>query len=407
MEIYLVGGAVRDELLQEPVSDRDWVVVGADTEQMLAAGYKQVGKDFPVFLHPHTRDEYALARTERKTAAGYTGFEVQADPGVTLQDDLLRRDLTINAIAKDHNGRYIDPFNGRQDIAQRQLRHVSLAFSEDPVRILRTARFAARLHARGFRVADETMQLMREMVSAGEADALVAERVWQEMQRALSGKNPQIFFQVLRDCGALAVILPEVDRLFGVPQKPQWHPEIDTGVHTMMVLQQAELASEAPEVRFAALCHDLGKGTTPSDILPSHHGHEERGAKLVEVLCERLRVPRNYRDLARLSARYHTHCHRVQELRASTVLKTLQALDAVRRPQRFEQFLQSCEADARGRTGFEHQPYPQADIFRSLLQAVNTVDTAAIAQRARENGADIGQMIQQARIAAIKTVARA
>jgi len=385
MNTYLVGGAVRDELLGYPHSEKDWVVVGATAGDMLAAGYQQVGRDFPVFLHPDTKEEYALARTERKTAPGYRGFEVHADPDVTLEQDLERRDLTINAIAKDQDNRYIDPYGGMRDIEQRILRHVSPAFAEDPVRILRVARFAARYAHLGFEVADETLQLMRDMVSAGEVDALVPERVWQEMEKALGERTPGRFIDVLRNCGALARILPELDRLWGVPQPEKHHPEIDTGVHTLMVLAQACRLSEDPEVRFAALLHDLGKGTTPKDEWPRHIAHEARGAKIVLEVCARLRVPNDYRDLGERVARLHLHYHRALELKPATVVKTLEQLDAFRRPQRFEKFLLASEADARGRPGYETREFPQGDYFRAALKAAQSVDVAALREAGYEN----------------------
>ncbi|MGD8803684.1 MAG: multifunctional CCA addition/repair protein, partial [Gammaproteobacteria bacterium] len=336
MKTFLVGGAVRDELLGYPHKEKDWVVVGATAEEMLAAGFQQVGKDFPVFLHPQTKQEYALARTERKTSPGYKGFTVHATPDVTLEEDLLRRDLTINAIAKDASGKLIDPFNGLQDIHDRMLRHVSSAFTEDPVRILRVARFAARYQHLGFIVADETMQLMQQMVADGEVDALVPERVWQEMEKALGERSPSRFIEVLRDCGALERILPEVNALFGVPQPEEHHPEIDTGIHTLMVLQQACRLSDDTEVRFAALMHDLGKGTTPESEWPHHLEHEARGAAIVIEVCKRLRIPNEYRDLAERTARFHLHYHRALELKPTTIVRTLERLDAFRKPQRFE-----------------------------------------------------------------------
>ncbi len=378
MKIYQVGGSVRDKLLGLPVQDRDWVVVGATPQQMLDQGFKQVGQDFPVFLHPDTHEEYALARTERKTGPGYKGFSVHTAPNVTLEDDLVRRDLTINAMAETPDGMLIDPYGGAEDLRQRRLRHVSAAFVEDPVRILRVARFAARFAPLGFRVADETNALMRQMVESGEADALVPERVWAELARALGEALPSRFFETLRDCGALARLFPDIDCLFGVPQPPEHHPEIDTGVHVMLVLDQAARLSPDTQVRFAALLHDLGKGTTPSEEWPRHIGHEARGTDLVKAMCKRWRVPGDYRDLAVLTAKYHTHCHRAAELRPSTLLDTLQALDALRRPQRFESFLLACEADFRGRPGYEDKPYPQADIFRAALQAAQTVDAKAL-----------------------------
>lgn len=373
MEIYQVGGSVRDTLLGLPVTERDWVVVGATPEELVALGYRPVGRDFPVFLHPQTGEEYALARTERKTAPGYRGFAVHSAPDVSLEQDLQRRDLTINAIARDSAGALVDPFGGRADIAARRLRHVSAAFVEDPVRILRVARFAARFAGIGFEVAPDTLALMQQMVAGGECDALVPERVWAETAKALGTDHPQRYFQVLRDCGALAVVFPEIERLFGVPQPPQWHPEIDTGVHTFMVLEQAARLSGDPLVRFAALVHDLGKGSTPPAEWPRHPGHEARSVELVRNLCARLRLPRDYLELAELVARYHGQCHRYAELRDATVLALLEGADAFRRPARLEQFLLACEADARGRTGFEHAPYPQADGLRACARAAADV----------------------------------
>jgi tRNA nucleotidyltransferase (CCA-adding enzyme) len=363
MDIYLVGGAVRDKLLGLPVKDHDWVITGATPDDLIRLGYTPVGKDFPVFLHPKTHEEYALARTERKTAAGYHGFAFHADSDVTLQEDVKRRDLTINALAEDKDGKLLDFVGGKKDLDNRILRHVSPAFAEDPVRILRIARFAARFAPLGFTVDKSTMKLMRAMVKKGEVDALVAERVWQEMVRALGEPAPEVFIEVLRECGALKVLFPEIDRLFGVPQPEEYHPEIDTGVHTMMVLQQSVILSDEPVVRFAALTHDLGKGTTPKKILPHHYGHEERGYYLVKDLCERYKIPNNFRQLAEIVARYHTHCHRVFEVKPKTVLKTLNALDAFRKPQRFEQFLLACTADSHGRPGYENYDYKQAPFF--------------------------------------------
>ncbi len=379
MQVYLVGGAVRDEQLGIPHQERDWCVVGASPDELLAEGYRQVGKDFPVFLHPESGEEYALARTERKTAPGYHGFAFDFSPDVSIEDDLLRRDLTINAIAKDADGNLVDPYGGVRDIEQRVLRHVSDAFSEDPVRVLRIAKFAARFHHLGFTIAPETLALMQRMVADGEVDALVPDRVWKETEDALRGSNVRVFFEVLRECGALRVLLPELEALFGVPQPEQWHPEIDTGVHVLMVLDQAEALSEDLEVRFAALTHDLGKGTTPRSELPSHRGHEIRGCKLIRRVAERLPVPKASRDLALLVAELHTHCHRALELRPRTVLKVLEKTDAFRRPRRFEQFLLTCEADARGRKGLEKRLYPQADFFRSARAAAAAVDAGAIA----------------------------
>lgn len=399
MRVYLVGGAVRDEQLGIPVSERDWCVVGATPDEMLDKGYRPVGKDFPVFLHPDTNEEYALARTERKTAAGYHGFAFNTSPDVTIEEDLSRRDLTVNAMAKDEDGKLIDPFDGRGDIEKRKLRHVADAFVEDPVRILRIAKFAARFHERGFTIADTTIDLMRRMVADGEADALVPDRVWKETEAALSNQRSRVFFENLRDCGALRVVYPELDALFGVPQPEKWHPEIDTGLHTMMVLDQAEKLSADLDVRFAALVHDLGKATTPKDALPSHPGHERRSVKLIRSLAKRLPVPKACRELAVVAAEFHTHCHRESELKDSTVLRVLERSDAFRRPERFEKFLLVCEADARGRTGLEDRDYPQADAFRESFAAASTVDTAAIA--AASEPKDIPEAIRRARIAAI------
>jgi tRNA nucleotidyltransferase (CCA-adding enzyme) len=403
MEIYLVGGAVRDKLLGLEVKDCDYVVVGATPEQMVAQGFKPVGADFPVFLHPQTKQEYALARTERKSGRGYKGFKVYAAPDVTLEDDLRRRDLTINAMAQTADGALIDPFNGADDLRKGILRHVSPAFTEDPVRVLRVARFAARYADRDFHVADTTLALMRQMVESGEVDHLVAERVWAETERALTEQQPTRFFQVLRECGALARVFPEIDALFGVPQPPQYHPEVDSGLHTMLVLAQATRLSADARVRFAALVHDLGKGSTPPAEWPKHLGHEELGVELVTELCRRLRVPNEYRELAVVVARYHLRCHKAAELRAATLLETLEAVDAFRRPERFEQFLLACEADMRGRTGWEEKPYPQGDMLRRAFAAANEIDTAAIAAEHKNlNGDAIGEKIRHARIAAIK-----
>jgi tRNA nucleotidyltransferase (CCA-adding enzyme) len=400
MQVYLVGGAVRDEQLGLPVKERDWCVVGATPDEMIQAGYKRVGRDFPVFLHPETGEEFALARTERKTAAGYHGFEFHTDPAVTIEDDLGRRDLTVNAIARDSNGALVDPYGGIADIQDRILRHVSDAFVEDPVRVLRVARFAARFASLGFVIAPETISLMRTMSANGEIDALVPDRVWKETELALLGPDSRIYFETLRECGALNILFPEVDRLFGTPQPAEWHPEIDTGLHVMMVLDQAERLSPDLEVRFAALVHDLGKGTTPKHALPSHPGHERRGAKLIRRLGERLPVPNACRDLGVLVAEYHTHCHRALELRAATILRVLEATDAFRRPRRFEQFLLACEADARGRKGLEQRAYTQVDLLRGALAAASGVDAAAIA--AEYEGKAIGEAIRRRRLAAVE-----
>lgn len=400
MKTYLVGGAVRDAILGLPAKEQDWVVVGSSPEQMLSRGYKSVGRDFPVFLHPHTHDEYALARTERKTAPGYHGFVFHASPEVTLAEDLRRRDLTINAIARDDEGELIDPYGGVADIENRIIRHISDAFIEDPVRILRVARFAARFHLLGFTIADETQQLMERMVASGEVDALVPERVWAEMVKALAEDKPSVFFAVLRSCGALQRLLPEVERLYGVPQPPQWHPEIDSGIHSMMVLDQAAQLSTDTRVRFAALMHDLGKGTTPEDELPSHHGHEARSVDLVKQVCQRFKVPGKYRDLAVLVAQYHGHYHRIEEMRADTIVKMLLALDAFRQPQRFQQFLLACEADSRGRTGYEDVQPEQTERLQQYFDAANNVDTSALIKESMQ-GEAIRQAIQQARIKAV------
>jgi tRNA nucleotidyltransferase (CCA-adding enzyme) len=395
---YCVGGAVRDRLLGLPVQDHDWVVVGSTPEDMIERGFQPVGKDFPVFLHPQTHEEYALARTERKTARGYKGFSVYAAPDVTLEQDLLRRDFTINAIAQDPEGNLIDPYNGITDLRAGILRHVSDAFSEDPVRILRAARFAARF---GFSIAPETLALMRDMVANGEVDALVAERVWQELARGLMENKPSRFFGTLRSCGALAKILPEVEALFGVPQPENYHPEIDCGAHAMLAVDDAAQHGYMLEVRFAALTHDLGKGTTPRDILPRHIGHEQRGAELVKRLAQRLRAPGECRDLALLAARYHGDIHRARELRAETVIRLFQSADAWRRPERFTQLLQVCAADAHGRTGHEHDDYPQADYLLRLLAAARAVNAGAIASQCADEAA-IPERVRLARVASIE-----
>ncbi|VAW57930.1 CCA tRNA nucleotidyltransferase [hydrothermal vent metagenome] len=401
MKTYLVGGAVRDKLLNYPVVERDWLVTGATAKQMLEQGYQQVGKDFPVFLHPQTKDEHALARTERNSAPGYKGFEVHASPDVTIEEDLVRRDLTINAIAQDEAGNYIDPYNGISDIKSKTLRHVSPAFSEDPVRILRVARFAARYKHLGFSVAEETLQLMQHMVEAGEVNALVPERVWQEFHKALCERNPEVFIEILRECSALNVILPEIDALFGVPQPPTHHPEIDTGIHTLMVLQQTTLLSDNPATRFAALCHDLGKACTKKEDWPRHHGHEMKGVKPVQQLCKRLRIPNDFNQLAALTAQYHLHIHRAFELKKSTLLNTIEKLDGLRKPERYEQLLIACTADIRGRTGYENHPYPQADYFRKALKIIKDVDIQPL-KDAGLQGADMQAAIHTARKSALE-----
>ena len=402
MKSYLVGGAVRDALLGLPEGDRDWVVVGAQPQELLDAGYLQVGKDFPVFLHPRTREEHALARTERKTAAGYRGFEVHADPSVTLEDDLLRRDLTINAIAQDEAGTLIDPHGGQRDIADKVLRHVSEAFVEDPVRILRLARFAARFD--GFTVADETMALMRRMVESREVDALVPERVWHELARGLMAATPSRMFAVLRECGALARLLPEVDRLWGVAQRADYHPEVDTGVHLMMVLDMSARLNGSLPVRFACLGHDLGKGTTPADVLPRHLGHEQRSVALVREVCDRLRVPLACRELAEVVAREHGNVHRSGEFNAAAVLRLLERGDAIRRPDRFNEMLLACECDARGRLGLEESAYPQRRRLGHALELARSVDSAAVAAQAAARGLSgpaVGEAIHLARANAV------
>ncbi len=400
MRKYLVGGAVRDQLLGLPVKDRDWVVVGATPEDMLSAGYKQVGADFPVFLHPDTKEEHALARTERKAGVGYKGFICDFSPAVTLEEDLLRRDLTINAMAMTEQGELVDPYGGQRDLEQRQLRHVSDAFREDPLRVLRVARFAARLAPLGFQVAPDTLACMGDIVASGEMAHLTPERVWQETERALRESTPWVYVQVLRDCGALQAILPELDALFGVPQPPQHHPEVDTGLHSLLVLEQAARLSPSSEVRFAALIHDLGKGVTPVDVLPRHIGHEQEGLALIRAACQRLKVPNGHRDLALLAGEFHTHCHRALELRPATILKLLKRADALRRPERFEQFLQVCEADARGRTGLEQRDYPQPDLLRTALVALRSVSARDLADQGL-TGAEIGERLEQLQLKAI------
>jgi tRNA nucleotidyltransferase (CCA-adding enzyme) len=399
MMLYQVGGAVRDELLGLPVQDRDYVVVGATPEEMIRQGFRPVGKDFPVFLHPRTHEEYALARTERKTSAGYKGFQVHASPEVTLEQDLARRDLTINAIARDSDGRLIDPYGGMSDIKAGVLRHVSPAFVEDPVRILRVARFAARFDQ--FSIAPETLALMRAMVDNGEVDALVAERVWQEIAKGLMEKKPSRMFYSLRECGALERILPEVERLFGVPQPAQHHPEIDSGVHVMMAVDCAAARNYPLPVRFAALMHDLGKGATPREEWPRHIAHEVRGFELIKPLCQRLRVPNDCRDLALVTARFHGLVHRVFELRPETLLKLLHETDALRQPQRFGQFLQACAADACGRSGFENHSFDAEDFLLQALKTAAGVDAGAVARQC-EDPAAIKERVTQARLAAIK-----
>jgi tRNA nucleotidyltransferase (CCA-adding enzyme) len=403
MQVYLVGGAVRDGLLGLPVRERDWVVVGGAREELLRQNFREVGRDFPVFLHPISHEEYALARLERKVGPGYRGFEFQSGPEVTLEQDLSRRDLTINAIARTEDGMLIDPFGGQADLEARVLRHVSASFIEDPVRVLRVARFAARFAALGFRIASETLELMRAIAASGELDALVAERVWQESEKALGTPDPGVYFSVLRECRALKVIFPEIDALFGVPQPAEWHPEIDTGVHTLMVLDQAARLSPDTVVSFAALVHDLGKGTTPPAQWPRHQGHEERSVALIERLAARLRIPTGHRDLAVIVARYHGNAHRAFELRPQTVLEFLEKTDAFRRPERYAQVLIACEADARGRTGFEERPYPQREYLQAARDAAAAVKLAA-ADVTQRDGTQIGAQLRAQRQQAIAAV---
>ncbi|MEX2481959.1 MAG: multifunctional CCA addition/repair protein [Gammaproteobacteria bacterium] len=398
MRFYQVGGAVRDALLDTPVVDRDWVVVGGSADELLRRGFRRVGADFPVFLHPETGEEYALARTERKSGKGYKGFVTEANE-VTLEADLARRDFTINAMAMSADGTIIDPFEGRRDLAAGVLRHVTEAFTEDPLRVLRGARFAARF---GFDIAPETMALMRDVVASGELATLAPERVWQELRRALAAPRPERFIQVLRDCDALKALLPEIDCLFGVPQPPRYHPEIDTGEHVLLALAQAVRLAAPETVRFAVLVHDLGKGTTPAEVLPSHHGHEERGVTLIEALCARLRVPREHRELACLVSRLHTRVHRVLEMKPATIVRLLEQADAWRRRPRFEQFLLACTIDATGRLGWAERDYPQADYLREARDVTANVDVGALTAQGLR-GAELAVAIHEARIAALKS----
>lgn len=393
MEIYLVGGAVRDKLLSLDVHERDWVVVGAGAQQMLDLKYQQVGKDFPVFLHPSSHEEYALARTERKSGKGHTAFVCDSSADVTLEQDLLRRDLTINAIAQAADGSLIDPYGGQQDIQQRYLRHVSPAFSEDPLRVLRVARFAARFAHLGFRVAAETQQLMRKMANSGELSELVAERVWRELEKALHSQSPQVFVSVLRDCQALVTVLPELDALFGVPQRVEYHPEVDTGAHVLLVMEQAAKAGLSGPARLACLFHDLGKGVTPKDQWPRHIGHELQSLKLVRKVSKRLRLPKNHSQLAEKVAQFHTHCHRALELKPATLLKLFASLDLFRRPELLKEFTGACEADARGRLGLESEPYPQTDYLLAAFEQCRQVDVAAL-QASGVTGAELGEKIR-------------
>ncbi|WP_210014440.1 multifunctional CCA addition/repair protein [Pseudomonas palmensis] len=401
MQIYKVGGAVRDRLLGRPVTDIDWVVVGATVEQMQAQGYRPVGADFPVFLHPHSGEEYALARTERKSGRGYGGFTFHASPEVTLEEDLVRRDLTINAMAEDEQGRITDPHKGQQDLQDRILRHVSPAFAEDPLRVLRVARFAARYAGLGFQVAPETLALMRELSESGELQALTAERSWKEIARALMEEQPQVFIQVLRDCGALKQLMPELDVLFGVPQPAAHHPEIDTGVHTLSVLEQAARHNQPLTVRWACLLHDLGKGLTPEEEWPRHIAHEHRGLKAIKAVNQRFKVPRDCQELALLVGEYHTHGHRALELKASTLLELLQRFDVYRRPQRFEEFIAACEMDARGRLGLEERDYPQAAYLRGAADAARAVAVQPLVEKGF-TGQGLGEAIKRERLSALK-----
>lgn len=400
-QTYLVGGAVRDQLLKLPTKDRDYVVVGATPEQMLALGFLPVGKDFPVFLHPDTKDEYALARTERKTAKGYHGFEFNASPNVTLEQDLLRRDLTINAMALDADDQLTDPFGGQQDIEKGVLRHISPAFAEDPVRVLRVARFMSRFSHLPFMVHPETMKLMQQLVINGEIEALVAERVWQEIKKSLNQITPSAFFMTLRECGALKVLLPEIDCLFGIPQTKQWHPEIDTGLHAMLAIDQARNMEN--DVAFAVMVHDLGKGVTPEHILPSHRGHESAGLPLVKAVCKRLKVPSHYKKLAMLVCQWHLHAHTIMELRSTTVEKLFSRLDGYRNPKLVEKFILACQADAMGRWGKEFETYPQADYIRTLFKAARHIDKQPLFERGF-TGTELGNQIRQLRVAAIQSM---
>ncbi len=406
MKIYLVGGAVRDQLLNLPVKDRDWVVVGATPETLLQQGYQQVGKDFPVFLHPDTHEEYALARTERKSGSGYTGFTCYAAPDVTLEDDLQRRDLTINAIAYSAKGEYIDPYHGIDDIHAKLLRHVSDAFSEDPLRVLRVARFAARFAPLGFTIAPETMSLMQKMTNSGELNALTAERVWKETEKALHSQAPQVYFEILHQCGALKILFPEINALFGVPAPKKWHPEIDTGIHTMMVLAMASRLTDDIAVRFSALCHDLGKGVTPVENWPHHHGHGPAGVPLVEALCQRYRIPNQIRDLAKLAAKYHDHLHRIEKMRPSKIIRLFDAIDAWRKPERIDQLAIISEADARGRQGAENLPYPQGIFFRQAFKIANQVDVKSIVSRGLKGSAIREALTKQREVAIIEWKSR-
>ncbi|MGN5763004.1 multifunctional CCA addition/repair protein [Acinetobacter calcoaceticus] len=399
MQVYLVGGAVRDHLLGHPYHEKDYVVVGATPEQLLAEGYQPVGKDFPVFLHPKTKEEYALARTERKSGVGYHGFQFFTDPSVKLEDDLIRRDLTINAMAMDETGTVYDPYGGQQDLQHKILRHVSDAFTEDPLRVLRVARFAARYATYGFKVAEETLQLMRKIAQSGELSALTPERVWKETSRALMEDHADVYFQILKDCDALEVLFPEINALFGVPQRPEYHPEIDCGIHTLMALKQACLANYALEVRFAVLVHDLGKALTPIDELPRHIMHEERGISPVTEICDRLKVPTALKNLALIVCKEHLKCHQVKNLKPGTLWRLLQRLDVLRRPEKVEAFVQACECDAKGRLGLEQRPYPQAQYMLEAMQIVRNIRAQDLPEHV--SGPEIGEMLIQYRIDAL------
>jgi tRNA nucleotidyltransferase (CCA-adding enzyme) len=405
MQIYLVGGAVRDSLLHIPIKDKDWVVVGSTPDELLALGYSQVGADFPVFLHPKTKEEHALARTERKSGSGYQGFICDFSPDISLEDDLLRRDLTINAMARDDNGNIVDPYNGQQDIKDKKLRHVSLAFAEDPLRVLRIARFAARFAHLGFTIAEETISLMQDIAASGELAHLTQERVWQETQRALGESQPWVYFQALKDCNALAIIFPELDNLFGIPQPEKHHPEIDCGIHSLMVLEQASKLSEDSQIRWASLLHDLGKGLTKDELLPSHHGHEQTGEQLVIDLNQRLKTPNEFKDLSRLVCLYHTHVHRAFELKPQTLLKFFNKIDLWRKPERLQQILLACKADSRGRTGFEDIEYHQMEYISEIAQACLAINAKQfIAQGFK--GKAIGEAIANERLKIIKQLSQ-
>lgn len=402
MDIYLVGGAVRDKLLDLPIRDKDWVVVGSNARVMKENGYLQVGNGFPVFLHPETKQEYALARSEKKVGTGYLGFDFDTSESVTLEQDLLRRDLTINAIAESADGKIIDPFNGRQDMQDRLLRHVSPAFAEDPLRVLRVAKFAARFAALGFQIAEQTLELMADIVNSGELDELVRERVWQEIEQSMATAAPDVFIKVLRDCGALKAVLPEVDRLFGVPQPVKYHPEVDTGIHILLSLQQAAILSEDPVVRYATLVHDVGKGVTDKKKWPSHHAHETLGLKLQADISKRLHVPNEFAKLAALVCEHHTKLHRIRELRTTTLLKLIEALDGFRRPERVQKFLLACEADAKGRTGLEDQEYPQNNYLSTILAELSALDIGTLLKNAQPKNPK--EFVRQSRLKLLRDI---